>query len=189
MSDLQNPVQALEAAFEAGDFGRMRKLLPELLLRKVPAAVRIAASISEESEPDDEFERRHVAGMFEAASLGDIKAQYAVGVFHDVGEYGVARNVEKAAKIFADLALVGHVRCMWIHAIDLINGYAGISRNESEGISLLLAAAEAGSAEACMTLAEFHDAGSHGFAKSIQERDRFRARAIEHDETTFDPYV
>lgn len=189
MAAQRNDIEELESAFEEGDLDRVRQMLPSLLKRKSPEAIRIAASFSDAGESAEAFDRRYVAGMFEAASLGDIKAQYSVGVFYDLGEYGIERDLERAAKIFESLSLREHPHSMWIHAINLTYGCPGISVDEKRGIGLLVAAAGSGSAEACITLAKFHHDGAHGFEKSIKERDRYRALALEYDDTTFDPYA
>ena len=127
--------------------------------------------------------------MFKAAELGDLIAKYCVGVMYDIGEYGIPQDKVRASNIFKELAENGDPHCMWIHACELIWGIGSFPKATEKGIKLLNDAARLGSAEACMTIARFHDEGSFGYKKCNELRDNFRKLAMKYDETTYDPYA
>lgn len=189
MKELRSDIEKIEQAYVDGDFDLLKELLPPLVAMEVPAAIRIASSFFEPGTPDEECDRVYVAGMFRAAELGDPRAKYQVGVFYDLGEYGIPEDKVRASNIFKELAGNGDVHCMWIYACELIWGTGSFPKSTAEGLDLLKKAALGGSAGACMTIAQFHDQGEFGFEKSVELRDRFRKLALEHDETTWDPYA
>ncbi len=185
----QAEIDRIEKAFEVGDTDRLRELLPPLLEKNVPQAIRINASFFPEGMPEEECDRIYVEGMFKAAELGDPKAKYRVGAILDIGDYGIEQDKEKASYIFKELAELGDPHCMWIYACELIWGQGTFPQSTEEGIEILNAAAQKGSSGACITLATFYNDGKFGFPKDIQERDKLRKLALEYDETTFDPYA
>lgn len=189
MNKYHKEIEELERAFEYGDFEVVKKLLPPLLEENIPSAVRINASFFDEGTSEVKCDQVFVEGMFKAAKLGDIKAKYQVGIFYDLGEYGVEQNKKKASIIFKELADAGDPHCMWIYACELIWGNGYFSKSEKEGLQLLIRASIAGSANACMTIADFHNEGKFGFTKSIDERDKYRKMALRYDDTTYDPYA
>lgn len=189
MNDLRAEIEEMEQAFEVGNLDRLKELLPPLVAMEVPAAIRIASSFFEPGTPEEECDRIYVKGMFRAAELGDPRAKYQVGIFYDLGEYGVPQDKVRAANIFKELAEGGDVHCMWIYACELIWGAGSFPKSTGEGLNLLKKSALGGSAGACMTIAQFHDQGEFGFERSVQLRDKFRKLALEHDDTTWDPYA
>jgi len=182
-------IDAAEKAFSDGDFDLLRKLLPPLIAQNNPAAIRLGVSVFEANTPPTECNRLFVEGMFKAAELGDLKSKYQVGVFYDLGDYGVPQDKTKAAVIFKEIAELGDSHCMWIHACDLLWGSGGFEVDEAKAIELLNAAASAGSANACMTIAGFHDRGEWGYERSTELRDRYRQLGIGFDDTTYDPFA
>jgi TPR repeat protein len=67
-------------------------------------------------------------------------------------------------------------------------GRGAFEVDESKGLQLLTAAASRGSANACMTIAGFHDRGEWGFERSTELRDKYRQLAKGYDETTYDEF-
>jgi len=189
MEDNKKEIEHIEHLFNEGDLVELKKVLPQLLEKNVPAAIRINSSFFESDTPEDEMDRIYVEGMFKAAELGDLKAKYQVGVFYDLGEYDVIQDKEKASHIFKELSEKGDPHCMWIHACELILGKGTFPVSTEEGLKLLQRAAEAGSANACMTIAEFYNNGEFGYQIDIEQRDRYRKLALENDDTTYDPYA
>ena len=189
MNQYKKEVEEIERAFEEGDLDLLRKLLPPLLKRNVPAAVRISASFFDAGTPEDECDRIYVEGMFKAAELGDRKARYQVGVFYDLGEYGIEQDRQKASYIFKELADEGDSHCMWIYACELIWGNGTFPKSIGKGVRLLFEAAENGSANACMTIADFYNEGKLGFDHNIEQRDKYRILTMSYDDTTYDPYA
>lgn len=182
-------IQKLEEAFEEGDFDLLDELLPPLLAQNVPAAIRIQASYWRADVPEEECERLYKEGMFKAAALGDLQAKYQVGVFYDLGEYGVPQDKRKASEIFKELAELGNPHCAWIYACEQIWGSEAVPKDTAKGLALLEDASAMGSSEACITIASFHHDGSFGYEKSIAKRDEYREKALALDETTFDPFA
>ena len=93
-----------EKALEDGRFTDARSILAPLVETNVPEAIRINASFFDKGTSEEEMDRRYVDGMFKAAELGDKEARYRVGIFYDVGEYGVPLNKKRASEIFRELA-------------------------------------------------------------------------------------
>lgn len=182
-------MEKAEKAFEDGDLELLRKILPPLVEKNIPAAIRINSSFFGPDVPEEECDRLYVEGMFKAAELGDLKAKYQVGVFYDLGEYNISQDKEKASYIFKELAEKGDPHCLWIYACELIWGNRTFPKSTHEGIQLLIKASEMGSANACMTLAEFYDKGDFDFQKNIETRDEYRKLALKYDDTTYDPYA
>lgn len=189
MNQYQAEIDEAEKAFEDGDIDHLREILPLLLKKNIPAAIRINASFFDVGTPEDECERLFVEGMFAAAKLGDLKAKYQVGVFYDLGDYGIPQDKARASSIFRELAKGGDPHSMWIYACELIWGKGSFQISTEEGLRYLNEASRKGSANACMTLARFHSDGEFGYDKSIELRDKYRNLALEYDETTFDPYA
>lgn len=127
--------------------------------------------------------------MFKAAELGYIKAKYQVGVFYDLGEYGISQDKKRASLIFKELAEKGSSHCMWIHACELIWGSEAFQKSTEAGLKLLHDAALTGSADAYMTIARFHNEGEFGFEKSTVLREKYRQLALKEDDTVYDPYA
>lgn len=178
-----------EKAILEGRLDLLKELLPPLLEQNNPAAIRLSASFFDADTPPEECDRLFVEGMFKAAELGDLKSKYQVGIFYDLGEYGIPQDKVKASMIFKDLAGRGDPHCMWIHACELIWGRGAFEVNETKGLQLLTAAATAGSANAFMTIAGFHDRGELGFERSTELRDKYRQLAKGYDETTYDEFA
>ena len=188
MKQYQAEIDKAEKASEEGDIDLLRKLLPPLLEKNIPEAIRINASFFDAGTPEEECDRLYVEGMFRAAELGDLKAKYRVGALLDIGECGVEQDKVRASNIFKELAELGDPHCMWIYACELIWGEGSFPISTEKGLELLNEAARKKSSGACMTIAKFHNDGSFSYEQSIEERDKFRFLAIEYDETTFDPY-
>lgn len=188
MNTEKQKINSLEKAFEEGDDELLQKLLPPLLEKNVPEAIRINACFSSSDISEEEKNRLYVDGMFKAVELGDLKAKYYVGVMYDYGQYGVEQNKQKASEIFKYLAEQGHPHSQWIHACELIWGKGSFAKETGRGLKLLQKAADNGSAEACITLAKFYDAGEFGYEQNIEMRDYYRKKAIELDDTTHDPF-
>ena len=189
MDDYQKEIELIEHLFYEGDLDELKKALPPLLELNVPAAIRINSSFFEPNTPEDEMDRIYLEGIFKAAELGDLKAQYQVGVFYDLGEYNITQDKKKASHIFKELSEKGDPHCMWIHACELIWGKGSFPISTEEGLKLLQSAAEAGSANACITIAGFYNNGDFGRQVDLEQRDRYRNLALEYDDTTYDPYA
>lgn len=189
MNDFKAEIERVEQAFEDGDFDLLRELLPPLVEKNIPAAIRINSSFFKPGTPQEDCDRLYAEGMFRAAELGDIKAKYRVGIFYDTGDCNITKDTVKASYIFKELAEKGDPHCLWIYACELIWGRGTFPKSTDEGIRLLLKAAQIGSASACITLAGFHDKGMFGFEKSIENRDEYRVQALKYDDSTHDPYA
>lgn len=189
MNLYQAEIDRAEKALEEGDLDRLRKILPPLLEKNIPEAIRINASFFQAGTSEDKCDRLYAEGMFKAAKLGDLKAKYQVGVFYDLGSFGAPQDKVRASSIFKELAESGDSHCMWIYACELIWGKGSFLISTEEGLKYLDRASRDGSAEACITLARFHNSGEFGYEKSIELRDQFRKLALEYDETTYDPYA
>ncbi|MDF3195364.1 hypothetical protein [Pseudomonas sp. 1928-m] len=189
MSDRHSDIDQAERAFQEGDFDLLKIILPPLVEKNIPAAIRINSSFFAPDIPEDECERMYVEGMFKAAELGDLKAKYQVGVFYDLGEYGIPQDKYRASHIFKELAEKGNSHCMWIYACELIWGNGSFQKSTEAGLNILHNAALAGSADACMTIARFHNDGEFGFEKNYLLREKYRQLALQYDDTTYDPYA
>ena len=189
MIELHAKIEMAEKAFDEGDLDLLREILPPLVKMNVPAAIRISSSFYEPGTSDEECDRIYVEGMFRAAEIGDKKAKYQVGVFYDLGEYGITQDKVKASNIFKELAEAGDPHCMWIYASELIWGNGSFPKSTDEGLRLLNQAASNGSSGACMTIARFYNKGEFGYDKDLSKRDKYRALAIQYDDTTYDPYA
>ncbi len=189
MDDYQKEVEHIEHLFNEGDLDELKKVLPRLLEKNIPAAIRINSSFFEPDTPEDEMDRVYVEGMFKAAELGDLKAKYQVGIFYDLGEYNIIQDKEKASHIFKELSDKGDPHCMWIHACELIWGKGSFPISIEEGLKLLQNAAEKGSANACITIASFYNKGEFGYQVNLEQRDKYRKLALEYDDTTYDPFA
>jgi len=188
-SSYQTEIDEAEKAFEDGNVDHLKMILVPLLEKNIPEAVRINACLFDESISQDEQNRIHVDGMFKAAKLGDKKAKYQVGIFYDLGEYGISQDRLLASQIFKELAESGDPHCMWIYACELIWGKGSFEICIEEGLKFLNESSRKGSANACITLAGFHNDGCFGYEKSEKQRDKFRKLAFQYDDTVFDPYV
>jgi TPR repeat protein len=188
MNDLREQIESAEKAFEEGNFDHLRQVLPTLVEKNIAAAIRINSSFFAAGIPTEECDRIYVDGMFRAAELGDLKARYQVGIFYDLGEYDIPQDKIKASHIFKELADAGFPQCMWIHACELIWGNGPFPKSIESGLKLIHCAAEAGSANACMTIAGFLSEGELGFEKNTELRDRYRKLAIKYDDSIYDPY-
>ena len=189
MNDYREEIEHIENLFNEGNFDELRKVLPALVEENIPAAIRIRCCFFEPGTPEEEMDRIFVEGMFKAAELGDLKSRYQIGVFYDLGEYSIPQDKEKASHIFKELAEKGDPHCMWIHACELIWGNGSFQASTGEGLNLLQSAAHAGSANACMTIADFYNNGEFGYQKDFEQRNKFRQFALEFDDTTYDPYA
>ncbi|MCG8053811.1 MAG: hypothetical protein JAZ15_21695 [Candidatus Thiodiazotropha endolucinida] len=189
MTQHQFDLNEIERLFEEGDIDAVTKLLPSLVKRNIPAAIRIRASISYDEIDSEEFDKLFTEGMFRAAELGDKKARYQVGVFYDIGLYGIEQDKKKASKIFKELADEGDSHCMWIHACELLWGLGSYPKSVQKGLIYLDLAIKKGSAEACITKAKLFKEQEFGFAFNENEVNRLRKLAKEYDETVFDPYA
>jgi TPR repeat protein len=189
MSKNRSEIELAERAFEEGNFDLLKKILPPLVERNIPAAIRISSSFFAPGISEAECDRKYVEGMFKAAELGDLKAKYQVGVFYDLGEYGISQDKKRASLIFKELAEKGNPHCMWIYACELIWGSESFQNSTEAGLKLLHDAALAGSADANMTIARFHNEGEFGFEKSAVLREKYRQLALKADDTIYDPYA
>ena len=189
MKQYQAEIDEVEKAFAEGDIDLLKEILPALLEKNVPEAIRINASFFDENTTEEECDRIYVEGMFKAAELGDLKATYRVGAMLDVGDFGVKQDKVRASYIFKELAELGDSHCMWIHACELIWGKGSFPKSTEKGLELLNEAATKKSSGACMTIASFYNDGIFGYEKNAEERDKFRYMALEYDDTTFDPYA
>lgn len=155
MEDSSQEVEKIENLFIGGNFDKLRTLLPALLERNIPSAIRIRASFFEPGISEEEMDKVYVEGMFKAAELGDLKALYQVGVFYYLGEYNIEQDKVKSSYIFKELSEKGDGHCMWIYACELIWGKGSFQKSTEEGLNLLYKASKSGSANACITIASF----------------------------------
>jgi len=183
-------IEKAEKALEEGNLELLREILPPLVDKNIPEAIRINSSFFGPEVPEDECDRFYVEGMFKAAELGDLKAKYQVGVFYDLVEYDIAQDKEKASYIFKELAEKGDPHCLWIYACELIWGNGTFPKSTGEGVELLVKASEIGSANVCMTLAQCYDKGEFDFLKKHRKKKRIPgALAMKYDDTMYDPYA
>ncbi len=189
MNDFSREIEKIEKLFLDGNLDELRILLPPLVEKNIPSAIRISSSLFEPGTPEEEIDKIYVEGMFKAAELGDLKAIYQVGIFYDLGEYNIKQDKIKASHIFKDLSEKGDAHCMWIYACELIWGNGSFPKSTEEGLNLLYKASELGSANACITIASFFNEGKFGYPIDLGARDRYRKKAIEYDDTTYDPYA
>ncbi|MCG8090568.1 MAG: hypothetical protein JAY62_12525 [Candidatus Thiodiazotropha endolucinida] len=188
MTQHNSDINEIERLFEEGDIDAVIKLLPSLLERNIPAAIRIRASISDDKIDSEEFDKKFTDGIFRAAELGDKKARYQVGVFYDIGLYGIEQDKKKASRIFKELADEDDSHCMWIHACELLWGLGSYPQSVEKGLKYLELAIKQGSAEACITKVRLFREQEFGFTSNENEVNRLRELAKEYDETVFDPY-
>ena len=74
-----------------------------------------------------------------------------------------------------------------MYVVELIWRAGSFDKSTEEGVELLLKVVEIGSANACVTLADFYHKGEFGFEKSPETRDAYRKRGLKYDCTTYDP--
>jgi TPR repeat protein len=122
MHKYHSEIEEIVNAFGEGDIASLGKLLPALLEEEVPQAIRINSRFFYEDASEEECDRIYVEGMFRAAELGDLKANFQVGTMFDVGEFGVEQDKVNASFIFKDLAELGHSHSILIHACELLHG-------------------------------------------------------------------
>lgn len=189
MNSSLTDIEKAEKAFTEGDFDLLKSLLPSLLEKENPAAIRLNASFFEHNLSADECDRLYIEGMFKAAELGDLKAKYQVGVLYDTGEYSVPQDKVRASHIFKELAELGDPHCMWIYACELIWGTGSFPKATPDGLELLSRVSELGSADASITIARFYDQGEFNFEKDMEQRNKYRRLALRQDDTIFDPFI
>jgi len=84
---------------------------------------------------------------------------------------------------------MGDPHCMWIYASELIWGNGSFPISTDEGLKLLYKASELGSGGACMTIARFFNDGKFDHQIDLVQRDCYREKALQYDETLYDPYA
>ena len=192
MESFASQIAAAEKALEEGRLDDLRRILPPLLKAEVPAAIRLDASFFDAGTPEEEIDRLHVEGMLRAAELGDPVARYRVGVFYDLGEYGVKVDKARASKIFRELALEGDAHCQWIYACELLWGTGSFEKDVAGGLEMLDRAIINGSGNACITKATFYNDGEFSHPIDFEQRDKYRKLAKECEEDSgyvYDPYA
>ena len=127
----------------------------------------------------------YVESVFHRADAGDIEALYEKGILYDLGEY-VPIDKQKASQIFKSAADLGHAHSAWIHAVELLWGLGSFPQSVEDGLEYLTKAIDGSSGEACITKARLYMFGELGHEKNETESRRYRALAVEVDETVYD---
>ena len=130
-------------------------------------------------------DNEYVDGVFRRADEGDMEAIYEKGALYDLGEL-VPLDKCRASKLFKEAADLGHAHSAWIHACELLWGLGSYSQNIKEGAEYLTKAIDAGSGEACITMARLYLFGELGYEKNKTESDKLRRLALKLDGTVYD---
>ena len=138
--------QLIEAneLIENGDLREAKLLLQPLIAKKIPEAIFLGSKfyIAGEESVDD-FEKRSIDMLAEAADLGHAAATYALAVCYALGDV-VEQNPEYAAMLFKKSAEAGYSKAKLSYGLDLIYGSNGIGEDQTLGMSFIKQAAEDG---------------------------------------------
>lgn len=136
-SDQEYLLQKAREKIEAGACRAAYKILAPLIVAKCPEALYLYSTFRLiRKETDEDFEKRSLGILTEAANLGSPEAQYRLGAYYDVGDV-VDKDREKAAQLFKLAAEGGHSKAKAFHGLDLFYGLNGISQDKASGMGFL----------------------------------------------------
>jgi TPR repeat protein len=141
-----------------GAYRAAYKLLAPLIREKCADALYLYSTFSFlRKETIEEFEKRSLAMVQQAASMGHPQALYCLALRFDVGDV-VEKNPEKASVFFKLAAEAGHAKAKESYGLDLFYGTNGIAQNQSLGLAFLQEAVDEGvdGAEYCLEKAKAH---------------------------------
>lgn len=163
--DALTQIEMAELELDRGNVELAHRLLEPHVLAGNAKAILVSGTMGKPGETDEQFERRHVQSVELAAQKGDPEAIYRLGVFFDTGEFGFELDKVKASTLFKRAADLGHLRCQWIHACELLWGLGSYEQNIPEGLAYLRRSIDGNFIEAVVTMARIHENGEFGYEK------------------------
>lgn len=149
----------LAKAQELLDSGSARKahlLIQPLLKASQPDALFLYSTYSvDRNESNEEFERRSIALLTKASTLGHAGATFVLAGYYDSGDM-VLMDKPYAAQLCKRAADAGHVTAKLIYGLDLFYGANGIPQDKALGRRLVEEAAQDGVDGALTRLQELH---------------------------------
>ena len=113
----------------------------------------------------------------ENAENGDAGAMYDLGVMYEHGENGLKEVDEEAYKWYKKAANAGNVMGMASAGTYLLNGW-GVEENRSEGLIMLVTAANSGSNFACFELGKLYFHGLFGVEVNYASAKHWLEKAL-----------
>jgi TPR repeat protein len=137
-----------EIALNKGECEAAYKLIEPLLAEDNPGALFIYSHFSfAGSETEEEFDKRRIEMLKRAADQGYGPAIYTLGTCYEIGDLVEADPIY-AAELLRIAAEMGYSKAKFRHGLNLYYGSNGMPKNESKGLELIHAAANAGVEEA-----------------------------------------
>ena len=151
---IRESLNAAKKEIEQGDCCLAYKILQPLIEDGIPEALFLFSMFSlPNSESIEDFEKRSVRLLVEAAACEYPPAQYALGICYDGGDL-VEQDKLKAALLFKAAAIGGYSKAQLSYGLDLYYGSNGIQKDTELGVVFVRKAAETGIAEAVTFLDE-----------------------------------
>lgn len=97
-------------------------------------------SLSDWNESHEQFEKRSLKLLIEAAEKGVPEALYKLAVFYSIGD-NVKKDDIKASNLFMKAAKQGHPRSKLSYGLDLFYGNNEIKKDENLGLAFISQAA------------------------------------------------
>ncbi|MFZ6654101.1 tetratricopeptide repeat protein [Undibacterium sp. TJN19] len=154
-------LQKAREKLDKGSYRATYKILAPLLQTNCAEALYMYSKFSFlRKETTDDFQKRTLRLLEQAASLGHGDALYQLAVFYDVGDM-VDKNPDRASQLFKQAAETGHTKAKVSYGLDLFYGTNGIVQNQPMGLMLLQQAVDAGieGAAYCLERAKDHSTG------------------------------
>ena len=177
----QSRIAEAESEIDSGNVERAHQLLEPLVKAGDAKAIFLAGSIGKSGESEAQFLKRHIESVEIAAEKGDVDAIYALGIFYDVGDDGFEIDLVKASELFKKAADLGHLRCKWIHACELLWGLGSYDQDISKGLQYLKQSMQGNFVEAFETMARIYEHGEFGYEKSDARAAELRALAMANE--------
>ena len=139
-----NKLTLAKESLENGEYKKAAEFLKPLLSLKTiegAEALFIQSSFSiNDSESDDDFDKRCAQMLEQSAELGYLPAISILAQYLETG-FILEQDLERSAKLYQIAALRGHPESMYYHGLNLIYGGRGLEKNEEEGIFFIKKAA------------------------------------------------
>ncbi len=165
---------------EKGNFEEAVRLLQPLADKNHEVALFYYSAISLISESNDEFEKRRIKQLSMSASQGYAPSIHELAICYDAGEL-VAKDNEKAAKLFELAAKKGHPHSQWIHGLDLIQGSNGVTINKRLGLDFIKKSAALKFEGALESIVDIYTHGKYGEKIDVKKAKRYQYLLLGND--------